>query len=671
MHTKKVTIKEIAALADVSIATVSHVINRTRYVSPELEEKVMRIVRETGYIDKVEQREQKLKKGRSSTVVAVFPNLMSTVYRDLAAALKKECAARGYQFLIGVTGDSLADEKQLLDDLISEKSTAGILLIPVSDAASDYRQLTDSGIPFICMERNVPGDQVDSAAFQDRKALYTAAGYLIEAGHKNILFLREASPSTTRDERSRGFLDALASHHMNINDANFTNVDLHSPEEICQRTIQKALLRVMPTAVIAGGNRLTLPLLTTIRNMGIQCPEDLSVVGFGDETWVGLVDPPLTTLERDVQGLGVLAANMLFEKILTGNVVTKERYAQIELKVRESTRILENGPYGEKAVSPSEIALSQEEKKRLRNGHFRVAISFHYTGTAWAELHEKGIRDELEQYGIDVISVMDAHFDADLQTMQLQSILIQQPDAVIAIPADDKRTAGHFQELAAVTKLVFISNLPENTGKNSYVSCVSVNEAENGANAGRMLGEYFHGKKDVKVGFINHGAVFYATRERDAAAEKALENFPNVEIVTSRGFGQIENAYQVCRDMVTAHPEIQALYVSWDQPALRAIRALKELHREDIAVFTTDLDTEIAAYMERGIVKGISTQRFYEQGRAAALAAAKSLVSDSVPKYVGVQPYMVEPKQLGRAWKEIFHTPMPDGAGKAKQATGA
>lgn len=199
MHSKKATITEVAALAGVSIATVSHVINRTRYVSPELEEKVMRIVRETGYIEKIEQKEQKLKKGRRSIIAAIFPNLMSTVYRDLAAILKKECRAKGYQFLIAITGDDFGDEKQLLDSLISEKSIAGILHIPVSGTASDYRQLTDSGIPFICMERNVLGGQIDSVAFQDRKALFTAAEYLIESGHKNILFLRESSPSTTKE----------------------------------------------------------------------------------------------------------------------------------------------------------------------------------------------------------------------------------------------------------------------------------------------------------------------------------------------------------------------------------------------------------------------------------------------------------------------------------------
>ena len=101
--------------------------------------------------------------------------------------------------------------------------------------------------------------------------------------------------------------------------------------------------------------------------------------------------------------------------------------------------------------------------------------------------------------------------------------------------------------------------------------------------------------------------------------------------------------------------------MSWDRPALLVIKALKELGRGDVAVFTTDLDYEIARNMEDGIVKGLSTQRPYEQGRAAAAVVAKSLVSDEpLPKYVGVQPYQVEPKQLRLAWKEIFHESMPD-----------
>ena len=188
----------------------------------------------------------------------------------------------------------------------------------------------------------------------------------------------------------------------------------------------------------------------------------------------------------------------------------------------------------------------------------------------------------------------------------------------------------------------------------------SVNEIENGVNVGRMMGEYCKGKH-VEAGFIIHGAVFYGTRARDEAAEKIIsEQYKNIDIKAIRGFGEIENAYQVCKDMITENPQIKVLYVSWDRPALLVIKALKEMHREDIAIFTTDLDYKIAQYMESGIVKGLSTQRPYEQGRTAAHVVAKSLLSNDVPKYVGVQPYVVDAKQLGRAWKDIFHEGMPE-----------
>lgn len=662
MEKGKITIKEIANLAGVSIATVSHVINRTRYVSPELIEKVEQIIRETGYIDKVADKEGKFKVGKSSIIVGIFPNIVSTVYWNMVAALKKLVREQGYQFMVVITGDDYQEEQQILDNLIKNKSVAGILHVPVRDRSSDYKKLIASGIPFVCMERNMLGEEIDSVVFQDRAAIFKGASYLIECGHKNILFLRESSENNTREERTKGFLEALQKNHMNINDANIMDVNLQVEEELCQEAIQRALGRIMPTAVIAGGNWLTIQLLKVIRNRGINCPEELSIIGFGDEVWTELIEPPLTVLERDVEELSRLAAEMLYEKIRTGRTEQKEHYAKIELKIRKSTKMLDNGPYGGKPVSQDEINLTREEKQQLRKENYRVAISFHYTGTAWAMLHEDGIRDELEQYGIAVISVMDAHFDPALQNMQLDSIRIQKPDAVIAIPTDDKKTKDKFQELSKISKLVFISNVPENIEKNSYVSCVSVNEWENGTNVGRLIGEYFRKHESAKVGFINHGAIFYGTRARDAAAEKIISDaYSNVEIVSSKSFGQIENAYQICKEMILTHPEIEALYVSWDRPALLAIKALEELGREDIAIFTTDLDSEIAKYIESGIVKGMSTQRPYEQGRMAARVVAKSLVSDSVPKYVGVQPYIVEPKQLERAWKEIFHQARREG----------
>lgn len=655
---KKVTIKQVAELAGVSTATVSHVINQTRYVSPELIEKVKKILVETGYIEKLADKEKRLKVGRNSQIVCIVPNIASALYRDMVSSLKKRVSDQGYQFYCAISSDNDQEEEQLLESVISDKRIAGVFLVPIRDTAQEYKKIIDSGIPLVCMERSVQAADMDAVVFRDREAMYQGTSYMIESGHKNLLYLRELSKSSTKEERSRGYLLALEKNNISVNDANIAEIDLSLNDDKIQEYISRQIMRNMPTAVIASGNRLTFHLLKTIRNIGIRCPKDISVIGFGDETWTDLMEPPLTTLKRDVPGLCDLASKILFEKINLGHAVTAERYAAVRLSIRKSTRMLDNGPFGEAAASPETIHLNDDEKKRLRNGKFRVAISFHYTGTAWAELHEKGIRDGLEKYGIEVSSVMDAHFDADLQNVQLESLMIQKPDAVIAIPTDDQKTSEKFAELSKVTKLVFLSNIPENVGKNSYVACVSVNEWENGTNTGRMLGEYFHNQK-AKVGLIIHGAIFYGTRERDQAAEKILrEKYPNIEIVSRRSFGKIENAYDVCKDLMSCHPEIQALYVSWDRPALQVIRVLEEMNRRDVAIFTTDLDREIVQYMESGIVRGMSTQRPYEQGTAAALVVAKSLVSSNVPKYVGVQPCAVEPEQLRRAWKEVFHEPM-------------
>jgi ribose transport system substrate-binding protein len=130
---KKVTIKDIADMAGVSIATVSHVINRTRYVSPDLVEKIENIIIETGYHKKIEEKERRLKVGRQSEIVAVIPNVESTIYRDMVGYLKKYVSIQGYQFYIAITDNDIKEEAQVLEGLIQNKKTAGIIHVPFFD----------------------------------------------------------------------------------------------------------------------------------------------------------------------------------------------------------------------------------------------------------------------------------------------------------------------------------------------------------------------------------------------------------------------------------------------------------------------------------------------------------------------------------------------------------
>jgi len=656
-----VTIKDVAREAGVSMATVSHVINKTRYVRPEVEAKVNQVIDKTGYRAKILDKVNTLRVGRQSEIAFVASSISNTMGSQVAASLASYLAERGFVLSIYVTNGDLKRERHILSQLATNKRVAGIVLTAASENPQEYSKLISSGLPFVCFDRQIRDERTDSILSDNLGAMYQGTLHLIKSGHEKIAILLESRWGTTSVERLAGYKKALADHGIAFRESLVLMVD--RADGSSEAAIKNALENDPPSAVIAGGNKLTLTLLSAIEKMGLNCPQDISVVGFGDQEWFSLASPPLTVLRQDIQTMGRLAAERLLAKIAGTSGERLEARVPVQLSIRKSTQIIGKGPFGEIATSPDELLLSDREIEALRAGDYRVAISFHYCGTAWARLHEEGIRETLQKVGVKVVTVNDAHFDPRLQITQLEGIRMQHPNALIAIPTDDRTTAHKFKELSKETRLIFISHVPEGFKKDDYASCVSVNEQENGRNAGLLLGELFKHRKGAKVGFINHGAPFYGTRVRDLAAEQVIsESYrESVEIVDIKYFYEIPKAYEACREMLSAHPEIEGLYISWDRPALNAIRALKELRREEVAVVTFDLDTEIATYMANGqFVKAMSTQRPYEQGVAVGLATAKALLGDEQYKYIGVPPYVVELKNLARAWKDILHERMPD-----------
>lgn len=141
-----------------------------------------------------------------------------------------------------------------------------------------------------------------------------------------------------------------------------------------------------------------------------------------------------------------------------------------------------------------------------------------------------------------------------------------------------------------------------------------------------------HGLK--YAGLICHGEQnFFATKQRDGAAEQVLtEEYPEIRVCGKVNFLTEVDVYQKTLKLIGMYPEIQALYVSWDGPALEVIKALTELERTDIAIVTGDLDYAIAMQMAQGgMVKMISAQCPYEQGEAIAMVAANGLLGKSGP----------------------------------------
>lgn len=654
----KVTIKELAQIAGVSIATVSHVINKTRYVSPELVDKVEKAIEQTGYTSgKLNDGRKKI--GAKSIIAVVVPLLSGTLYVKLTRYISEILAERGYLVSVYYSQNNEKLEKNILLRLCEDKNVRGIILSPCSMSGKHYEKVVARHIPLVLLERKLQNVQVDSIVVDNETAIYRAVHHLVKYGHEKIGIILGNSQSSTVKERLNGYRKAIQDADIYYDEKNVLTI---RRDESYEEKIIDFYKKQKSSAIVTGSNYLTLILLRTMKKMGLECPDDLSIVGFGDEAWCELVEPPLTTIRQDAYRMAMLASSRIIERIENSMESSEEYCVQTELNIRKSTQMIGRGPFGERAFSPDDITFTEEERMRIKQGDYKVAISFHYGGTAWKDLHERGIRDTLEKFGITVVTVTDAHFDPELQITQLEGISMQKPDAVIAIPSDDTLTAPTFKKLAKKTKLIFMSNVPEGFDADDYVTCVSVNERENGRIAATLMGEYFKGEKEVKVGFITHGAPFYGTYLRDMVATQVIcENYSNIQIESVASFVKIENAYRICRSMISEHPDIQALYVCWDQPALHVIRALEEMGREDIAVFTYDLDEQIGEYLvQERYVKGMGTQRPYEQGVAVGLATAKALLGSRKYKYVGVSPYTVQRYNFLKAWKEIMHEPVPE-----------
>ena len=161
---------------------------------------------------------------------------------------------------------------------------------------------------------------------------------------------------------------------------------------------------------------------------------------------------------------------------------------------------------------------------------------------------------------------------------------------------------------------------------------------------------------------ICHKADFYATAQRDMAAEQVLrEEFPELTVCARSGFLNIEEVYEETVKLMKRHPEIEGLYISWEGPAQEAMRALADIGRQDVAISTADLDYDVAMSMARnGMIKEVSAQLPYEQGEAVALCAANALLEKEVPPYIGIEPVAVNLENLLKAWNQVYKETPPE-----------
>nr|WP_302140322.1 LacI family DNA-binding transcriptional regulator [uncultured Schaedlerella sp.] len=575
------TINDIAKMAGVSISTVSHVVNKTRYVSPEKVEKVEKAIRELDNLPNFIVKKTSVQSVQADQryILMVITDKKSDFQRRIEQQIEERLKKTDYTLITVECGPDISEMEGFFRTFLESGGAAGALIFPDEKDVLLHRVFADAKIPVVILGREVRDYMADMIYTDTMDGAYKAARHLIKKGHERIGFLGRSRERTPH--RLDGFKKALQEYGI--------------PE----------------------------------------VPEYIH---------------PYLQKEQDV--FDVLDRNVPACKDIYQTVTLPTKLA-----VRSSTCGIGRGPFGEKAASMNDLMLSEKERQSIRSKKATAVISFHYAGKAWMELHLKGIRNIFDSLGISIIGTTDAHFDPRLQCRQLESLRMLEPDILIAMPTDNKITADAFRRIAdSGIRLILISNVPDGLHPGDYVTCVSINEHSHGQNMGHGLGEYMSQHNLKHYGMIVHGADFYATAQRDNAAKQVLgEECPSLHLCGSVRFGKEDEVYQKAGDLIRRYPEIEALYISWDGPAMEVIAALTELGRTDIAIVTSDLDYADAVNMARGgMIKALSAQCPYEQGQAIALAAARSILNKEVPSFIGIESISVTSDNLLKSWKKVF-----------------
>lgn len=306
------TIQDVAALAGVSVASVSRVVNNSRAVQPATRERVERAARELGYVPNEAARSLKL--ARSKLLACVIPDVTNPFFPELVRGIEDIAIAEGYGTLLCNTDDDSQKEADYLD-LLAQRRVDGLLLIPSRDEEPPpgLTQLVDQGSPVVVIDRFLDGFDGDSIVVDNRRGGILAAEHLIGLGHARIAIINRLPDTSSARLRQEGYEEALASTGL----LDRALVELGSYTFDFGRDAARRLLTTdgeAPTAILAGSDVLAIAALQVAHELDLDVPRDVSIVGFDRIAMSQLMSPPLTTVEQPIYEMARLAADLLLER---------------------------------------------------------------------------------------------------------------------------------------------------------------------------------------------------------------------------------------------------------------------------------------------------------------------------------------------------------------------
>jgi LacI family transcriptional regulator len=322
---------EVARRAGVSVSTVSHVVNRTRFVSPEKAKIVESTISLMGY--QLNGLARSLKVASTNSVGLAISAISNPYFSDIICAVEAECARLGLMVFLSDTQEDPERELEVVR-AFHHRRVDGIILAPSGSASRTTSYLADNNIPCVLIDRFVDG-RFDQVGVENQSAMHMLIEHVVSFGHQRIgLVAGQPGLATTR-ERVEAFRAALASNGLQAAE-DYISAENVSTAFAAKSTNAMLSLALPPTALVTGNNMTTIGAVRAIREKGLVVPRDLSLVGFDDFEWADCFEPRLTLVAQPCNEIGRQAAALLSERI--SSVISTPRSVRLKatLCVRES-----------------------------------------------------------------------------------------------------------------------------------------------------------------------------------------------------------------------------------------------------------------------------------------------------------------------------------------------
>jgi DNA-binding LacI/PurR family transcriptional regulator len=329
-----VTLKDIAEHLNISVSTVSRVVNNKDRVDPQTRKRVLNALEEFQY--RPNEVARSLKRKTSKAIGIVVPDISNVFFSTVIKGVESVARQYGYSVIVCNSDESREIEDEYTD-LLLQKQVSALIIATVGGNMDFFKLYKRAGVPVVFID-NIPkmDSNFDFVAIDNIKASYKLVEHLVKLGHKEIAIITGSLNETTALERLQGWENCLKDNNITIRKEWIATGDFK--QQSGYNSMQRLLNgRKVPTAVFAANNFLSYGAIRAILDANLRIPEDIALVGFDAVDLTGLVRPRITSVIQPAEEIGVIAGEIIMRKINNNKTAVFEKVIlEPQLVIKES-----------------------------------------------------------------------------------------------------------------------------------------------------------------------------------------------------------------------------------------------------------------------------------------------------------------------------------------------